>query len=43
MGSPQGLMVKGTHILVPTGVSNRDVIVPPLPESWGVGRRVCRV
>lgn len=34
MGSYQGLMVRGTHIPVPRGVSNGDVIVPP-PQRVG--------
>lgn len=38
LGSPQGLMVKGTHIPVPRGVSNGDVIVPPHPQKSGGGK-----
>lgn len=35
LGSPQGLTVKGTHIPVPRGMSNGDVVVPPYPRAGG--------
>lgn len=38
LGSPQGLTVKGTHVAVPRGMSNGDVIAP-LPSELGVGGR----
>lgn len=37
LGSPQGLTVKGTHIPVPRGLSNGDIIAPP-PQRAGGGR-----
>lgn len=35
LGSSQGLTVKGTHIPVPRGMSNGDVLVSHLPAAGG--------
>lgn len=34
LGSPQGLMVKGTHIPVPREVSKGDVVYPQRSGGW---------